>query len=73
MTKYIRTKELVEALNNLINEIQELYIVAVYMSNYMSNSDDIDDDDYDNIDTAMTRLIDAWEELKKTPKEEITQ
>lgn len=72
MTKYKRTKEIVGELNSFINEIQELYIVAVYMSNYMCNSDDFDEADFDDIDTAMTRLTGAWEELRRTQKERMT-
>ena len=69
MTKYIRTKELVNAATEMLNEISSVYFATVFMI----DSDDIDDDDYDDIDTAMTRLIDAWEELRKTPKESMTE
>ena len=67
--KYIRTNELLKALTGMHTKLTEVFTAV----SYMFDSDDIDDSDYDDIDITMTRLIDAWEQLRKTPKEEATE
>lgn len=69
MTKYIRTNELLKALTEMHNKLTEVFTAV----SYMFDSDDIDDSDFDDIDIAMTRLTDAWEELRKTSKVEATE
>lgn len=69
MTKYIRTNELLKVLTEMHNKLTKVFTAV----SYMFDSDDIDDSDFDDIDITMTRLIDAWEELRKTQKEDATE
>lgn len=65
--KYVLTEEIVEALSKLDDEIRDVMV----MTTNIVNSDEVDEDDLDDLNWTMGRVVEAWEEFKKVEKEEI--
>ena len=67
MKKFVLTEELVEALSALDDEISAVMVA----STNIVNSDEVEDDELDELDYIMGRVIEAWEEVKKVERVEI--
>ena len=65
--KYVLTTEIVETLEKLDDELSD----AMMEITNIVNSDLVDDDDIDDLNWTMERVIEAWEDFKKVKKEEV--
>lgn len=67
--KYVLTTEIVEALEKLDDELSD----AMMEITNIVNSDWVDDDDIDDLNWTMERVIEAWEDFKRVKKEEVKE